>query len=386
MDHLREHPRFVPLPQPEFVAKLSCLEDARLFQQGSWQWDALHNGRCTTSQAVAALGFLEPTAAEVLGVPTAWRRGGGGAFHRLGKPALRTLDEMNAILCEGAKANSTPIDEVTDLWDDDDVQNTTFFARYLHETDDEEIKERTEQLRRLGQGDYLDKAVRLLWGNTQEATALLTAINYFTKTDKKVVLKEVGMCGAGLDLNQTDLRSSLLIGATPDGVLHYDDGSIEAVEVKNHCPFYSNRGRKRNGGNIKRFSVGNWPWKDTSGVFSQYIPQLQMEMLCLGTGCRSAVMVRQSATNGALILRMKRDDEWIEEMLYWLHRFQCDYVEAKKAPPRDFFWDSPEKMDRSRYRRFVNRTAEIRNAVKLVAEIPNDQIQRVEEDAPMFLD
>jgi hypothetical protein len=110
-----------------------------------------------------------------------------------------------------------------------------------------------------------------------------------------------------------------------------------------------------------------------------------MEMLCVGPECRSAVMVRQTATQGAMILRMNRDDDWIEEMLYWLHRFQHDYVEKSRPPPVDIFW-SGQKEDSNRYRQFVKRTLEIRNTVEVVSHIPSDMIQRIEEDAPFFLD
>ena len=77
------------------------MEDVRNFRQESWQWDVLHQGRMTTSQAVAALGFLEPKAGRILGVPRGLRRGGEGAYYRLRTPAVtRTLEEMNARLCE----------------------------------------------------------------------------------------------------------------------------------------------------------------------------------------------------------------------------------------------------------------------------------------------
>ena len=88
MDDLRGHPNFIPLPRPETIEKLDSLEDVRMFRQDSWQWDAVHQGRCTTSQTVAALGFLEPEAGKILGVPRSWQRGGHGPYYRLQQPAL----------------------------------------------------------------------------------------------------------------------------------------------------------------------------------------------------------------------------------------------------------------------------------------------------------
>ena len=75
MDHLRLHPHFVPLPPPTQVRSLSTLQDVNLFRQDSWQWDALHSGRMTTSQAAAALGFLEPSAAQDLDIPRSLQKG-----------------------------------------------------------------------------------------------------------------------------------------------------------------------------------------------------------------------------------------------------------------------------------------------------------------------
>ena len=59
-------------------------------------------------------------------------------------------------------------------------------------------------------------------------------------------------------------------------------------------------------------------------------------------------MVRQTALNGALILRMHRDDDWIEEMLYWLNRFHVDFVNKQQPPPTDFFYNSTDATDQER--------------------------------------
>ena len=402
MEHLRLHPRFRPLPKM-VQQELTALEQCRQFRQESWQWEALHRGRCTTSQAVAALGFLEPTAGEALGVPFAWRRGGVGAFGRLRQPPVgRTLEELNRVLL-GARGgenddddnNNNDVSSAT-LWgelsvdDEKENGNGKFAASYNYQMSEHELEDRMKQAKKFSQNEDLGKGIRMMWGNTQEATALLTALNYFCDdSNEDFVLEEVGMCGAGLELNTTE-ASSLLIGATPDGVLRHSDGRIEALEVKNHCPFFNNR-RKNKHGKVKRFNLGSLPLVDdkgkNGGVFAHYVPQLQMEMLCLGRDCRSAVMVRQTANVGALVLRMHRDDEWIEEMVYWLHRFYLDFVEQNRPPPQDFFWSTGGKEDQARYRMFVNRTNEIRRTkVDTLGLIPNDEVQRMKGDAPFFLD
>ena len=378
-DHLRQHPKWEALP--EQVVALNELEDVRFFRQDSWQWDALHAGRCTTSQAAAALGFLEETTGQILQIPPSWRRGGRGAYHRLREPALRTLDEMQKALLEDSSGVVTEELSESQLWE---PQAEGFMANYTYRLTPEEVEERRKVIKAHGRNtDYLDRKIRLLWGNTQEATSLLTSLNYFARSEN-AVLREVGMCGAGLDLNQT--ASGLLVGASPDGVIVYPDGRIEALEVKNHCPFYSNSGRRRHQGKVKRFSIGDRPVEEGS-VMAQYVSQLQLEMMCLGPACRSAVMVRQTATQGAMILRMDRDDKWIDEMLHFLQRFQNEYVLKEQPPSTDFFWNNTlDKEEQSRYRRFVSRTSELRNCVRVVAKIPPEEIQRMDPDMPMFLD
>jgi hypothetical protein len=67
----------IPLPCPEDIIEIQCFDDVRQFRQGSRQWEVLHRGRLTTSQAAAALGFLENEYGELLKIPsmeTGWHR------------------------------------------------------------------------------------------------------------------------------------------------------------------------------------------------------------------------------------------------------------------------------------------------------------------------
>jgi hypothetical protein len=43
-----------------------------------------------------------------------------------------------------------------------------------------------------------------------------------------------------------------------------------------------------------------------------HIPQLQAEMLCLGEDCQSCLFVSSSATKGAVVLELQRDDAYIQ--------------------------------------------------------------------------
>jgi len=398
IEHIRQHPYFIPLPRPETIRHLKSKEDVRNFRQESWQWDVLHDGRCTTSQAVAALGFLEPLAAEFLGVPKGLRRGGRGAYHRLRKPLkLTSLQEMNSMLCVGS-GNYDDFDENVDNDngsdngnDNDNIywtkqpRNLPFAAKYMVPITEEEHKKRRHQMMQYIESspDGIRFSIRMIWGNIQESTSLLTALNWFWKRDNQVIMKEIGMCGAGLALNNTSASTSssgLMLGATPDAILCHPNGRIEAVEVKNHCPFVPNNDKRNN----HRFRLSRQELisnnnKGGATVMPQHIPQLMMEMLCIGEECKSAIMVRQSAINGSLILRLHRDDDWINEMLYWLNRFMGDYVQQGIPPPPNFFLkgSTASAEDQNRYKEFLNLTKQIeKENVELLAHVPNHGIQR----------
>ena len=171
MDHLRQHPKFVPLPPPKSIQRLETLEDIRMFRQDSWQWDVVHNGRCTTSQAVAALGFLEPGAGKILGVPRSWQRGGLGAYHRLGQPALRTLEEMNASLCaeyNGSETDSRDDKDQTNIWTSPkrtsgQGKEFPFAAKYMVKISEEEKQRRQKKAKQYAKSPGFGNAVRMMW-------------------------------------------------------------------------------------------------------------------------------------------------------------------------------------------------------------------------------
>jgi len=276
---------------------------------------------------------------------------------------------------------------------------------------------------------------RMQWGNAQEATSILTALNYFCSTDRNTVVHEVGMCGAEFDDETDDTLQGVKIGASPDAIICHGNGIVEVLEVKNHCPFVWNRvsphftGVKKKNNNSKKKKNGKKKKTDEKNnaderredrevpkhylirdfqlerqIPPMYIPQLMMEMLCVGDSvnldqpseskqsspiCTSAVMVRQTATKGAILLRLKRDEEWIQEMKYYLGEFQMRYVKTGKIPNDNFFWDDDPS---SRYRKFLQRTKDLSNGVEQIAFIDHGRIQRaviergVKGEVPLFLD
>jgi hypothetical protein len=274
---------------------------------------------------------------------------------------------------------------------------------------------------------------RMQWGNAQEATSILTALNYFCGEDGDTTIQECGMCGAGFDDVADPLLRGVKIGGSPDAIVRHANGTAEVLEVKNHCPFVwnrisphytnttkrhsSNRGKKKKGRKQKNGKGGprresglpkNYLIRDfrlERRIPPVYIPQLMMEMLCVdgmdlegsdepkpsSSICSSAIMVRQTATKGAILLRLHRDEEWIREMKYWLGKFKAEYVDAGAIPPDNFFYDDDPD---SRYHKFLHRTKELSESVEQVAFVDHARIQRMvmdrgvgdESKIPLFLD
>lgn len=435
MKHLRLHPNFDPLPLPSEIFYLKNLTQVSQFRQDSWQWQALHMGRCTTSQTAAAMGLLEPHAAASMGVPKSLWKAGARAFDRLKEggdgSALVDLDELNEVLfgieegeeeswgmeyihfgSDGDKddddggdiitydvsaTNATQNNIKNQIWDINANGAYGFAARYLPR-DKCEISAEEKAAVKL-KFNHSSLQVRMYWGSAQEATSILTALNYFRFHDPQLRVREIGLC-VGNDLltpQQQELLHGLQIGSSPDAVLAYSDGRLEVLEVKNHCPFVEN---------IPNRNRNYYPKKSSSHKYQKYriqhndapaivpagyVPQLMMEMLCLGPNCKSAIMVRQTATRGAVILRLHRDDDWINEMLSLLGRFKTEYMDKDIPPPANFFWEDEDPKRRKQYRAFVARTKQIGDEAELVTYVEHSKIQRVMPErglshVPLFLD
>ena len=428
MSHLRSHPNFKPLPPSSSIRNLPSKEHVRYFRQESWQWDYLHQGRCTTSQAAAALGFLEPQAAKYLGIPRSLQRGGGGAWHRLRQASscIDRLDEMERILCEQCSVivNDMEKDNRNTWIESSKLKNQyPFIAKYVPTVTEEELLLRKKRTQQHNKHSTSSLSTRMCWGNAQEATSILTAINYFCSIDERTVVHEVGMCGAGFDDDLDLALNGLKIGASPDAIICHGNGTVEILEVKNHCPFawnriHSNHGKKSKKKGHKQNQRHHVTKNASESTFSirdfdleckvptQYIPQLMMEMFCVGDAidldtpfektnsstpiCTSAIMIRQTATRGAIVLRLRRDEEWLTEMIYFLGKFKARYVDGDVIPPDNFFWDGEES---SRYRMFLKKTIELSECVEEVACIDHGRIQRMVMDRfakydtpPLFLD
>ena len=60
-------------------------------------------------------------------------------------------------------------------------------------------------------------------------------------------------------------------------------------------------------------------------------------------------------------------------MLYWLHRFQSEYVCKQDPPPVNFFFDG---KDSERYAQFLQDTNDLQATVEILEHVPHNQIQR----------
>merc|ERR1719491_1092098 len=91
-------------------------------------------------------------------------------------------------------------------------------------------------------------------------------------------------------------------------------------------------------------------------------------------------MVRQTALDGALLIRIYRDNEWIEEMMYWLHTFVSRFADAGIPPHTNFFFEKTKKEKKNvsiRYKKFLDHTRLIAHTkVHVVCHLPNHHIQR----------
>lgn len=111
------------------------------------------------------------------------------------------------------------------------------------------------------------------------------------------------------------------------------------------------------------------------------IPQLMLESYAVGEECRGAVLVRLTATMGASILRVKRDDEYIFELLKWLRLFNERFL-SDEEPGVDFFSSLPGHSE------FVQRTSELANRdnVEMVEYVESRAVRRPgERNEPLIL-
>jgi hypothetical protein len=390
MDELRAHPSFLALPPAHLVLPTSPA-DLRLFRQDSWQWWECHAGRISTSACASCLGVYEERSASFLGVPPSLRGHGKAldAHSRLASPVLSEYlrlhtdsADADAAAQQLAKAEKAargvwrPREDsaAADHSGADGSSLSPFLCEYRRRA--------AAGRSRAGGGGRASFGsvgqIRMAWGSQQEATSILAALNFFGAQNATV--EEAGL--QPLEAIDADERAGLPsglppIGASPDAIVRWHDGSVEPFEVKNHAPFATNF-RARTDPSLPRFEVRDPGPYDEVAVW--HVPQLYLHMLCMGAGCRSALFMSASATKGVHIFRLRRDESLMRLMLTFVAKFAAEHGRGKPPPPPDFWWGVDEYDALLEGLRRAGR-----EDVELVARVPDNEVQRGRA-APFFFD
>lgn len=110
----------------------------------------------------------------------------------------------------------------------------------------------------------------------------------------------------------------------------------------------------------------------------QYVPQLQIQMLVTGT--TEALYVCGSACQGINLIRVRRDDEYLSELLIYLAAFWDTVRHSDAPPPDDYFAHLPAtaavegactaRAASERYERFLERTRAISEQSRVFRHLP----------------
>ena len=112
-----------------------------------------------------------------------------------------------------------------------------------------------------------------------------------------------------------------------------------------------------------------------------YVPQLALEAWAVGEHCAGAVLVRCTATRGAVVLRLRRDRAYEAQMLHFLGRFGAEFASSPRAapPPADFWADEPE------HARFVAATLAYAESAEVLEVVAPADVQRAgRDDEPLL--
>ena len=357
----------------------------RLMRQGTPAWLAARRGVITTSALSEILGFYEPDISQRLGVPKALRAHSRAAeawrsLHEAAagdappaEPPTAAADTTVsgsracplscACYSDAAVAQQQQRQQRRDLVLQAGVQRASCAAlevalpspapnavwesvacadhvpypcRWVYRpSTSASDEEQPTASARMGVAD-----ARRAWGHEQEATAVVAAIDALGRRDDSevdvravtrvevaplVAVLEVGLClaeeGPWLQLQrQRRLQPLPPLGASPDGLILRSDGTVEVLEVKCVSPFVAAAAAgSRGSGALEVRDVG-----PAEAVGPWLVPQLQLEMLAVGAECTSATLVSLSATRGATLFHVARDDSYIE----WMLRILAAFVDA----------------------------------------------------------
>eukprot|EP01041_Mallomonas_annulata_P001988 gene1988-3866_t len=400
IEDLRLHPLYQCLPEPQSIIAATPA-DYSLYRQDCWQWGFLHHGRLTTSKAASCLGFYESEAAKILGIPsslTSHSRAISAYEHLLDNPY--TTEEIINILNKTPKNTYSSQNKVNDvefkldatynIWIPNRLDGTEGFPFIYHPIHPTQTPTPCKTYRDV-------QSIRMAWGSAQEATAVLATMNYLFRMGKGSLVKEVGLCSLeALHISGTlgtehawwcEDNALPPIGASPDGLIQHADGSCEVLEVKCTSPFIRAQSTARRNSSAKKPSqsqsqsqspthnlmISDRGLPDGIGVW--HIAQLQLEILCAGSTCTGAVICLLSATEGAVLYRIRRDNKYIQEMLIWLRKFYLTYCSTstceETTPPEPNFFNGEKG-----YFSFLEKTKRMARNAERIADIEQCKIQR----------
>jgi len=204
MDELRMHPLYHSLPSLSAIKSVGNAQDLSLFRQGTWQWCALHEGRLTTSKAASCLGFYEPRAAAALGVPKSMRTHSRAleAWAELKLLVPLGPSDWNQLIerednqdFEHPRQTEKPRVDSVRCWGA--VRPPLLAVGTAPHFASAHILPRWSRSRatnQISRGESSVMAARLAWGSAQEATALVTCLNWLHASfGDRAMLCEVGL-------------------------------------------------------------------------------------------------------------------------------------------------------------------------------------------------
>lgn len=357
------------MPSPVLIIGSSPFFLYSYVRQDQQLWDLLHAGTLTTGYVNAALGFYEKNTAKQLGIKHKDECGHQhllSAYHRLCQPeykdsqahcapaiSLQYAEQHNANMLQKFNAITTESNkkEAASTASQDSKQGGMTV-----------LDEKDKQHKARSMGNQGLPHLRCAWGSIQEPATLYALTHLFPNS----VVSEVGLCCIEADAvvpKEWGFSAGSLppLGASPDGIVtHLDLMLCETVEIKNTCPFGMERSRK---GSLKYIVRDRGP---RCGVLPEWVPQLQLHMLCAGTN--SSLLVSRSATLGMRVFRVHRDDEYLRLMLTIIQRLYERHVKPRQPPPAEAFSRLPE------HGLLVRRTIQIASSAEVVLEVEDEEV------------
>ncbi|KAL0020874.1 hypothetical protein WJX77_004542 [Trebouxia sp. C0004] len=225
---------------------------------------------------------------------------------------------------------------------------------------------------------------RALLAKLQISSEQLSSKHSDTKPRCQATLASAGGSAAALPATAPSSLATTAAARTPSSGAALTNGRhatppqqeewLEAVEIKNVCPFREVREVASNGKAKRLYRLSDpGPY---SRVPCHFVPQLQMEMLA--SGANSALIISRSATKGVRVFRMRRHVEFLQQMLHTISQLYTRYVRCNKLPPPNMF------VEQASYQHFLRITQFVAESVEVVVDVDSQALPHV-QDCRLFL-